>query len=74
MMVIKTYGTDQEFRKAQNLFRKKYANDLYWFPFKQEDMTELEMSAEQFVDHVGETYNLWTREAFMADLFRDYNG
>ena len=73
-MPVKIYSDDREWRKAQELFKKKYANDLRWFPFKQEDMKELKMNAEQFINHVGQTYNLWTKEAFMKDLMRDDNG
>ena len=70
-MVTKMYGTDQEWRKAKELFKKKYKNDLRWFAIKQEDMKALEMNAEQLVEHIGNTYNLWTESAFMKDLLGD---
>jgi hypothetical protein len=60
-----------EWEKAEKLFWDRYKTDLHWYPFKEEDMKDLGMKADEFVDYVGKTYNLCTREKFMNELYEE---
>ena len=57
--------------KTQDLFWKKYRDDLRWFPFKEEDLKNSGLSPQEFVDLVGNMYRLWTQEEFMMRLFEE---